>query len=113
MARLGEHIKGLNPHDVVSEVGQRPEVPGQGGGIAGHVDDLRGIQGAQGGECVQFQTGPRRIDQNHIHRDALLNEPVPEDAGHVAGVKNRRIDAGPVQVILGTADGIAFRLDAI
>ena len=96
VARLGEHIQGLNPHDAISEAGQRPQVPGQGGGIAGHVNDLRGIQGAQGGECIRFQTDPRRIDESHIHREALPNEPVPDDAGHVAGVKNRRIDTGPV-----------------
>jgi len=34
VACLGQHIQGLNPYDAISEAGQCPEVPGQGGGIA-------------------------------------------------------------------------------
>lgn len=96
VTRLGEHIQGLNPNDAISEAGNRPKVPCQSGRVAGHVNDFGRFHSTQGVECVRCQTDPRRIDQSYIHREALPNEPFPEDVCHVASVKNRRTDTGAV-----------------
>ena len=79
MRGVGKKIKGLNTDDSVTLL-EEGQVPGQGGGIAGNIDEAPGRQRQQGFYHLGMHAGPGRVGDHHIRPGgsgggALLNHP--------------------------------------
>src|SRR5690606_33020363 len=75
--RLREHVHRLHFPDPVPQLGQIFRIAGEGGGIAGHIDDSSGLHGGRGLQKRGIASLPRRIEHDDVRSDPLA---VP--AGH-------------------------------
>lgn len=111
MSRPAKKIHRLDLFDLVVQLLKAFQVPGQGGGVAGDVDDAAGAHGGQDGGDLGGQALAGRVHGDDIGADAVLGQ-LP---GHGAGVAAEELRVGhavAAGILLGVLDGLGHQLRA-
>ena len=101
MAATGEQISGHGVFDAVATLFQQGHIPGQGGRIAGNIDDAPGCKPVERFDGIGIQALSGRVHHHNICLGALLFQ-LQRRLACVAAEKFRVFDA----VALGVVPGI-------
>ena len=91
--------------------GEVAQVAGEGGGVAGDVDDARGAKGTDGTEEVLVAAGAGRIHDHYV-RHAALPGHLHHEASRVLAEKLRVFRSVEAGVHLRVPHGISVQLHA-
>ena len=111
MAATGEEICRQGVFQHVATLFQQGHVTGQGGGVAGNVDDAPGGESGQGFDGVGVEALPGRIHHHHVGLDALLFQSQSRLAG-VAAEKFGVFNAVALGVVLCVLHSLGDHLHA-
>ena len=109
VGRSGEEVHPLGLHRPVAQLPQPLHVPGQGGRVAGHIDDARRPQPRQDGGHLGAQTLPGRVHADHVGPHPLPGQLVR----HRPGVPAEELPVGqavPPGVFPGVPHGLGDEL---
>ena len=104
MGAAGEQIKGLCTLQLEALLLQQGNIPGQGGGVAGDVDQSSGGEAGDGFDGIGVQALAGRVHHHHIGLDALFFQLQGGGTG-VGAEKFGVFDAVSLGVVLGILHG--------
>ena len=104
MGAAGEEVKGFGVDGAVAALLQQAEVPGQGGRVAGDVDDAPGRHLCHGLDDVGADALAGRVYDDDIGPRALRRQPHGRLA-RVGAEKARVFDAVALRVLLSVGNG--------
>ena len=73
MVGSGEEVGGFGLFQAVAPLGQEFHIPGQGGGVAGDINQPLGIHLDDGLDDLGGDPLPGRVHADHVGADALLS----------------------------------------
>ena len=111
MGAAGEEVGGHGVLQPIATLLQQRHIPGQGGRVAGDVDDSSGCHFGQGFDGVGVQALPGRVNHHHIGDDALLFQ-FQSRLACVAAEKFRVFDAVSPGIFLGIQHCLLHHLHA-
>lgn len=106
-----EHIDGFGAEGGVGVVGEELEVAGEGGGVAGNVDDAAGGHLGDGVDDLRGEAAAGRVDDDDVGADALGGEL----GGDLGGVAAEEVGVGDMVaqgVLSGVLNGLGNDLRA-
>ena len=111
MHGLGEHVHRLHIFHLIAQGLQDLGISGEGGGIAGDVDDAGGLHAGGGGEDFFAAAGADGVHDDHVRAKAFFIELWHPFAG-VGGVEFGIGNLISFCIFLGVFDGFLHDLDA-
>ena len=111
MTAPGEQVGSHGVFQGVAFFLQKRHIPGQGGGVAGYVDDAPGGHPVQGFDGVGVEALPGRIHHHHIGADAVFLQFQSGGAG-ISAEELRVFDAVAFGVVFGILHSLGDHLHA-